>query len=261
MTLSSTFLLTNEGDWLADRGVPESSGPSRPDRGTPGFRTARSWLMYRWVADADVDGAVRLSRPVGRGPWRRQNARSPTMLRDASKAPTATVGRWHRRRDHRGCRCGQIRLHRPGEWRLPQFRQPLVRPAEAGGFSALAGEFSNYNPPYLYLLLLATYLPLSKIIAIKLISIFRHPAGGVRGADRARAVPPAGLRPGDIRVGVVRADGGGQQFLVGSVRLDLRRVLPGQPLFPDQGTSPGGPRSSSVSHSRSNCRPSSSCRC
>jgi Gpi18-like mannosyltransferase len=40
-----------------------------------------------------------------------------------------------------------------------------------GGPSALRYEFSNYAPPYLYLLTLATYLPLPKLYAIKLISI------------------------------------------------------------------------------------------
>jgi Gpi18-like mannosyltransferase len=40
-----------------------------------------------------------------------------------------------------------------------------------GGFSALQYDFSNYSPPYLYLLTLATYLPLPKLYAIKLVSI------------------------------------------------------------------------------------------
>lgn len=40
-----------------------------------------------------------------------------------------------------------------------------------GGFAAVGAEISNYNPPYLYLLAAATYLPLPKIVAIKLISI------------------------------------------------------------------------------------------
>ena len=39
------------------------------------------------------------------------------------------------------------------------------------GFAGLSGDFSNYNPPYLYLILLATHLPLPKIVAIKLISM------------------------------------------------------------------------------------------
>ncbi len=39
------------------------------------------------------------------------------------------------------------------------------------GFAALKYSFSNYNPPYLYLLALATYLPIPKIVAIKGISI------------------------------------------------------------------------------------------
>src|SRR5215217_6607270 len=40
-----------------------------------------------------------------------------------------------------------------------------------GGFSALEYKFGDYAPPYLYLLTLATYLPLPKLYAIKLISI------------------------------------------------------------------------------------------
>jgi hypothetical protein len=35
-----------------------------------------------------------------------------------------------------------------------------------GGFSALKYDFSNYTPPYLYLLTLAGYLPLPKLYAI-----------------------------------------------------------------------------------------------
>ena len=40
-----------------------------------------------------------------------------------------------------------------------------------GGFSALEHAFSDYSPLYLYLLTLATYLPLPKLYAIKLVSI------------------------------------------------------------------------------------------
>ena len=40
-----------------------------------------------------------------------------------------------------------------------------------GQFRALGYEFSNYSPPYLYLLTLATYLPLPKLYAVKLISV------------------------------------------------------------------------------------------
>src|ERR1700736_1807601 len=41
-----------------------------------------------------------------------------------------------------------------------------------GGFTALKYNFSNYPVSYLYLLAIATYIPLSKIIIIKLISVF-----------------------------------------------------------------------------------------
>src|SRR5437660_2950846 len=40
-----------------------------------------------------------------------------------------------------------------------------------GGFAALKYPFSDYNPPYLYLLTLMTYTPLPKLAAIKTLSI------------------------------------------------------------------------------------------
>ncbi|MHB8596353.1 MAG: glycosyltransferase 87 family protein [Ktedonobacteraceae bacterium] len=40
-----------------------------------------------------------------------------------------------------------------------------------GGFAALKYNFSNYNTPYLYLLTIATYLPIPKLIAIKTLSV------------------------------------------------------------------------------------------
>jgi len=43
-----------------------------------------------------------------------------------------------------------------------------------GGFAALKYNFSNYNTPYLYLLTLATYLPIPKLVAIKTISVIPH---------------------------------------------------------------------------------------
>lgn len=43
--------------------------------------------------------------------------------------------------------------------------------ASGGGFAAIGREIGNYNPPYLYLLAAATYLPVPKIVAIKLLSI------------------------------------------------------------------------------------------
>jgi Gpi18-like mannosyltransferase len=39
------------------------------------------------------------------------------------------------------------------------------------GFAALKYNFSNYNTPYLYLLALATYIPIPKLVAIKTISV------------------------------------------------------------------------------------------
>jgi Gpi18-like mannosyltransferase len=56
-----------------------------------------------------------------------------------------------------------------GDYR--SFVSPWFDTLQAGGFSALGEQFSNYNPPYLYLLLGATALPISKIVAIKLVSV------------------------------------------------------------------------------------------
>src|SRR5689334_2967848 len=39
------------------------------------------------------------------------------------------------------------------------------------GFAAFKDDFYNYNPPYLYLLAIATYLPVPELIAIKIISV------------------------------------------------------------------------------------------
>jgi Gpi18-like mannosyltransferase len=44
-----------------------------------------------------------------------------------------------------------------------------------GGFRALKYDFANYTPPYLYLLTLATYFPLPKLYAIKIISMAFDP--------------------------------------------------------------------------------------
>ncbi len=41
-----------------------------------------------------------------------------------------------------------------------------------GGFKAMKYNFSNYTPPYLYLLTLSTKLPFTKLYSVKLVSIF-----------------------------------------------------------------------------------------
>ena len=56
-----------------------------------------------------------------------------------------------------------------GDYRT--FVSPWYDQLKTGGFSALGADFSNYNPPYLYVLAAVTYLPLPKIIAIKGISM------------------------------------------------------------------------------------------
>ncbi|WP_375423662.1 glycosyltransferase 87 family protein [uncultured Friedmanniella sp.] len=41
----------------------------------------------------------------------------------------------------------------------------------SGGFSALAGDFSNYNTPYLVLLWLMTHVPVTPLVAVKTLSV------------------------------------------------------------------------------------------
>jgi Gpi18-like mannosyltransferase len=43
--------------------------------------------------------------------------------------------------------------------------------AAGGGLRAIGQQIGNYNPPYLYLLAVMTYLPIPKIVAIKLVSM------------------------------------------------------------------------------------------
>lgn len=66
-----------------------------------------------------------------------------------------------------------------------------------GGFSALKHNFSNYTPPYLYLLALVTYLPagISRLFAIKLISIAFDFLAAFFVYKIARLKYPAGLLP------------------------------------------------------------------
>ncbi len=56
-----------------------------------------------------------------------------------------------------------------GDYR--SFVSPWFDTLNSQGFAALGQTFSDYNPPYLYLLLGATTLPGPKIIAIKLVSV------------------------------------------------------------------------------------------
>ncbi len=56
-----------------------------------------------------------------------------------------------------------------GDYR--SFLDPWFQHLAANGFAGLAEEFSNYNTPYLVLLWLATKLPVSQIVAVKLVSV------------------------------------------------------------------------------------------
>ena len=56
-----------------------------------------------------------------------------------------------------------------GDYR--SFVSPWYDQLASSGFAGLGSSFSNYNPPYLYLLAAVTYLPLPKIVAIKAISM------------------------------------------------------------------------------------------
>lgn len=66
-----------------------------------------------------------------------------------------------------------------------------------GGFGALAYKFSNYTPPYLYLMVVVYYLlsPLSKVFAIKLISIVFDFICAFFVYKIVRLKYPAGIRP------------------------------------------------------------------
>ena len=119
-----------------------------------------------------------------------------------------------------------------GDYRT--FVSPWYDQLRSGGFAALGGDFSNYNPPYLYLLAAVTYLPVPKIIAIKGISMVFDVLLAIFAALIVRErFPRPALPLVTFAVGAVRADGRGQQLGVGAVRFDLRRVLPRQPVFPD----------------------------
>jgi Gpi18-like mannosyltransferase len=56
-----------------------------------------------------------------------------------------------------------------GDYRA--FVDPWYQQLAAGGFRTLGEEFANYNSPYLVLLWVATKLPLSEIVAVKLLSV------------------------------------------------------------------------------------------
>ncbi len=62
-----------------------------------------------------------------------------------------------------------LRNEMSGDYR--SFVSPWFDTLNSSGFAALGESFSNYNPPYLYLLLGATTLPVPKIIAIKVVSV------------------------------------------------------------------------------------------
>ena len=64
------------------------------------------------------------------------------------------------------------------------------------GFAAVGADISNYNPPYLYLMAAATYLPLSEDRCHQAdLDGLRCAAGGVRGTDRPAALPAARSLP------------------------------------------------------------------
>lgn len=52
------------------------------------------------------------------------------------------------------------------------FLSPWFDVLERDGLAALGTDFSNYAPTYLYGLWLATFLPVSKLVAVKLLSVF-----------------------------------------------------------------------------------------
>src|SRR5437899_13053179 len=67
----------------------------------------------------------------------------------------------------------RISLYKIQSYDYSRYLQPWYDYIQAhGGFAALKDNFSNYNPPYLYFLALATYIPIQLIVVIKSISIF-----------------------------------------------------------------------------------------
>ncbi|WP_158880479.1 glycosyltransferase 87 family protein [Amycolatopsis anabasis] len=105
-----------------------------------------------------------------------------------------------------------------------------------GGFAALRYNFANYNAPYLYLLAAASYLPLSPLLAVKLISLvfdavlgwfayrlltLRYPSGWLPFAGAAVVV----LLPTVVLNGAMwaQADSIYAAFAVGGVYYLLRR--------------------------------------
>ncbi|MBP1232228.1 Gpi18-like mannosyltransferase [Arthrobacter sp. PvP102] len=63
------------------------------------------------------------------------------------------------------------------------------------GASALGGEFSNYNFPYLFLMFLASMLPLEPLFAIKLVSLLGDCLLALSVGVLVRQFRPARLRP------------------------------------------------------------------
>jgi Gpi18-like mannosyltransferase len=66
----------------------------------------------------------------------------------------------------------RISLYKQQTYDYDKFLLPWYDFIKAhGGFAALKDNFSDYNPPYLYLLAFATYLPVDPLIAVKSISV------------------------------------------------------------------------------------------
>ena len=84
---------------------------------------------------------------------------------------------------------------------------------KVNGFQGFGTKFSNYTPPYLYLLWLATltstYVP--KIIAIKMISIFADMVNAFWIYRLARLKYPSGFKPVLAGLPVDSANRYGQQ--------------------------------------------------
>ncbi len=67
--------------------------------------------------------------------------------------------------------------------------------AQHGGFAALGGHFSDYNEPYLYLVAALSYLPVSPLVGVKVISVCFDLASAYFGYRITRLRYPKGVAP------------------------------------------------------------------
>jgi hypothetical protein len=75
------------------------------------------------------------------------------------------------------------------------FLLPWMEEFRKDGAAALGGDFSNYNFPYLFLMFLASLLPVDTLIAIKVASLFGDVLLAISVAALFAQFRPAGISP------------------------------------------------------------------